>query len=397
MNRKLLTIGILIILVTAFAGCSTAGRYDKDGKKSFENGNYEKAAEYFQKAIDHNPNRADYYIDYGMALISLGKYKDALISLNHAYINKDMSLIKENNKRVLRAEGIAYYYMQKYKKALEVFDQALEINELPKLNSDILYYMGSSYRADGSYDKAVEVYNRIIKYSKEASRAYGERAYSYMEQGLYDKAAKDFDRAISMEPDNYEYYFGKYDMLIRNNDEAGAKEVLEKASGIKPKTEDDKYNLAKIHFYQKNYDQALSELTESSKKGLPEADYYIGEIYRDKKDYSKAVFYYEKYINSGKVSSPDVYNQAAVCLMKAADYDKAVKYLELGLKLNASGLKQVLMKNEIIAYENLSNFDKAKRKLKNYLASFPEDKDAVREAQFIETRVMKAETEKSNE
>jgi tetratricopeptide (TPR) repeat protein len=71
MIKKLLSIGIIFVLIL-LSGCSFAGNYYKDGKKSFEKGDYKVAADDFSKAIAANPNRAQYYIDYGLALVALG-------------------------------------------------------------------------------------------------------------------------------------------------------------------------------------------------------------------------------------------------------------------------------------------------------------------------------------
>lgn len=397
MNKKFLSTGILIIIIAMLTGCSFAGHYYKEGKKSFEDGKYEKAAENFNKAIELNSNRADYFIDYGMTLIALGKYEDALSQFDSAYMNKEMSIIRENNKRVLRGKGIAYYKMQKYEQAVTAFNKALNMSELPGLNLDILYYMGSALTSIGSYDKAIDTYTKIIAKDKKNAGAYGDRASCYRYMGMTEKSMEDYDKAISIDTTNYEYYFGKYDLLAESGKEVDAKNVLSNATEIEAKTEEDKYNLAKIHYYQGDYDLALTELEKSYKNGFNEADYYIGEVYRNKKDYTKAVYYYEEYINSGKVNRSNVYNQAAVCLFKVDDYKKAIKYLELGIKYNDAGTIQTLKKNEIIAYENLGDFNKADEKLKDYLGSYPEDKDAIREAEFIETRLTTVNEEENNE
>ena len=68
----------------------------------------------------------------------------------------------------------------------------------------------------------------------------------------------------------------------------------------------------------------------------------------------------------------------------------------LGNRLNDDGTISEIQeqkKNEIIVYECLGEFDKAKEKLTQYLKTYPEDKEAQREAQFIETRIAEAVTE----
>ena len=177
-------------------------------------------------------------------------------------------------------------------------------------------------------------------------------------------------------------------MLLENNDLTGAKEVLTQAASIKVKSDEDKFNVAKLHFYQKNNDDALPELEESISAGFDEANYYIGEIYRMKKDDAKAIYYYGKYIKSGKVRAADAYNQIAVCLIHTEDYKEAVEYLKKGIAYKDAGTLQILKKNEIIAYETMGDFKTAKKQLGEYQKEYPKDKDAGREMKFVETRLI---------
>ncbi len=397
MIKKLLFIGICLILVTMMAGCSKSDQYYSDGKKSFEHGNYEEAAAYFEAAIKENTNRADYYINYGMTLIKLNQYEAALAEFDKAYVNKDIIIVNRNNKRLYRGKGIAYYHMLDYEKAIAEFRRALDIRELSELDLDILYYIGSSLITTGAYEEAVNTYTKLIELDDQSATAYNSRALCYRNQGLFEQSLADYDAAISAEPENYSHYFGKYYLLAERGDEASAIEVLNKASELEVKTSADQYNHAKIHFYGGNYEEALSELSEGFKNGFAEAYYYIGEIYRMKKDYPKAIYYYDIFIEDGEIMAPNVFNQIASCLIKTGDYGEALRYLERGIAYNHAGTMKTLKKNEIIVYECLGEFDKAKEKLAQYLKSYPEDKEAQREAQFIETRIAEAVTETTEE
>lgn len=388
MKKKLLSMGLLFILITSFSGCSTAGDFYKDGKKSFVNGNYEEAASSFVAAINANPNRADYYIDYGMSLIALHKYEEALAQFDLAYMEKDILLVKQNNKRILRGKGIVYYQLLQYEKAIEEFKEALKINELSKLDMDILYYMGSSLMTIGSYEEAIETYTELLTIDGENTVAFNNRALCYRNLGDYEKSLVDYDMAIKISLNNYGAYLGKYSLLMESGDEAGAIASLSQALEIELKTSEDRYNLAKVHFFQENYELALSEFSEGFANGFTEAYYYIGEVYRIKKDYQKAIYYYETFIKEGDRLTPDVYNQIATCFIKSGDYKSAISYLEKGIEYNYAGTMQVLLKNEIIAYESLGKFDKAKAKIEDYLIRYPEDTQAVREAKFINTRLI---------
>jgi tetratricopeptide (TPR) repeat protein len=397
MIKRLLSMGICLILVSMIAGCSLSDNLYQDGKKSFVDGNYEEAAVYFEAAIKENPNRADYYIDYGMSLIKLNQYEAALAEFDKAYVNKDVIIVNRNNKRLYRGKGIAYYYMLDYENAIVEFNKALDVHELSELDVDILYYIGSSFITIGAYDEAIKTYTKLIKRNKNTADAYNSRALCYRNQGDYELSLADYDAAIKLEPKNFSHYFGMYYLLAESGDEVSANEVLKMAAELTMETSADQYNLAKVHFYQGNYEEALSELSEGFKNGFTEAYYYIGEIYRIKKDYPKAVYYYDIFIEEGEIMAPNVYNQIASSLIKIGDYSQALNYLEQGIAYNHAATMKTLKKNEIIAYECLGEFAKAKEKLTQYLATYPKDEEAKREAQFVETRVAETVTETNKE
>jgi tetratricopeptide (TPR) repeat protein len=247
--------------------------------------------------------------------------------------------------------------------------------------------MADSLTAAGSYDKAVKAYTSILTIDDKNASAYAKRAGCYEFLGDYEKSLTDYESAVSLAPGNYGYYFGKYDLMVEKGDEAGASEALGQAEKIQPETDADRYNLAVLHFLQGKYDAALSELEESYTAGFSEADYYIGEIYRIRKDYAKAVYYYENYIKSGKINPPGVYNQIAACLIRTGSYEDALEYLEQGIAYNNAGMSRVFLRNEIIAYENLGRFEDAGKKMEEYLIRYPEDAEAQKEAEFITARV----------
>lgn len=368
-------------------GCGAAGSYYKSGKKYLANGNYEEAVKYFQLAISENPNRAEYYNDYGMALIGLTRYDEAIEQFDRVIIDKNIAIVLGNNKRALRGKGIAYFYNQDYKKAINQFEEALSISVLPDLDMDILYYKGKSLIYIGAYQQATDTYIEIIDRFGERAQALADRAYTYQKTGEYQKGLDDYDRAIALDINNYDYYFRKYYILREMGRDVDAKKVLDQAAEIEVKTKADSFSLAKIHFYQGLYDQAFPELSESFANGFVDAYFYIGEIYSYKKDYSTAKYYYEKYIEEGGIDIPEVYNQLASCLIKMEEYEQAIAYLETGIAFAHNDIIRVLLKNEIIVYEKLGDFEKALSKLQSYIAANPNDDDAKREKTFLLSRL----------
>lgn len=386
MRKKLLIIGVLFTMIILLSGCSSAGGYYRSGKKNFVSGNYEAAADYFTKAITKNPNRADYYIDYGMALISLERYDEAIEQFDRVYMDKDVLMVRENNKRALRGKGIVAYCMQSYQEAISQFDAALAINALSDLDVDILYYKGNALIKTGAYEEARDSYTRIIERNNKEAEALSMRAYTYLKAGEFDKSLADYEEAIRLKPNHYEYHFGKYELMLEKKDEAGAAAVLSQAAAIEAVSKEDRYHQARIRYYQGDYETALAELSEGFAQGFPEAHFYIGEIYAKQKDYATAIYYYEKYIEKDDVTESSVYNQVAYCYMKQGDHSKALRFLEKGISMGDAVTMKALKRNEIIALEYLGQFDTAQEKLSSYLSAYPEDQEAAREVKFLNSR-----------
>jgi tetratricopeptide (TPR) repeat protein len=398
MKFKRMKYALLLLVSTMLLGaCSgkSAGSYYKEGLEYFNNGNYEKAEASFSKALQLNADRAEYYIDYAMSLIQLGKYEEAINYLDQAILDNDNSIVRKNNKLAYRGKGIAYYKAHDYKAAIKQFDKALAINESSDLNMDILYYKGNAQEKAGLYEKAVDTYSLIIKNKTSDAATYNHRAYAYRLLGNYEKSLEDYNKAIKLDSRNYDYYFEKYFLLIDSGDKDSAATVLDQASKITGSTQEDKFNIAKVHYFQGNYDQAVSELSEAFRNGFAEAYYYLGNIYEKKEDYKNASYNYSMYIKEdGNIDSAAVYNQISVCLMKQGKYDEALSYVQSGLKYNDVSYNQALWHNEIVCYENLSEFKKAYDSMKDYLAKYPDDKEAAKENDFLKTRLPEASTVK---
>ena len=145
-KKRLKSAAMVLLAVILLGGCSleSAGGYHKEGLEYLTSGSYDKAEATLAKALKLNGDRADYYIDYGMALIQLGRYEEAIQNFDRAILNKDNKIVNKNNKAAYRGKGIAYFKNHNYAKAIEQFDKALAVRELSDLNLDILYYKGNS-------------------------------------------------------------------------------------------------------------------------------------------------------------------------------------------------------------------------------------------------------------
>lgn len=394
-KKRLKSAAMVLLAVILLGGCSleSAGGYHKEGLEYLTSGSYDKAEATLAKALKLNGDRADYYIDYGMALIQLGRYEEAIQNFDRAVLNKDNKIVNKNNKAAYRGKGIAYFKNHNYGKAIEQFDKALAIRELSDLNLDILYYKGNSQAKAGLFDKAIKTYTSILQEKQTDAYTYYSRAYAYRMLKDYEKSLADYDKAIKLDNKNYDYYFGKYFLLLEEGDTEKATAVLSMAANIKGKTQEDYFNLAKVHYYMGDYDNAIVEFSEAYKNGFAEAYFFLGSIYEQKEDYKNAVNNYSLYIKEeAYISSAAVYNQISYCQLKLNNYEDALSYIQTGLKYNDIEFNQSLIRNEIVVYEKMGEFEKAAGLMKDYLKAYPDDEAAAKEYEFIKTRLPEAST-----
>ena len=115
-----------------------------EGKKE----NWQKAIDYYKKALVYDPEFAFAYDNIGICYRRLGKYDEAI----EAY---ESSLkIDPNGEMPLQNIGIAYIYKKEYKKAVKSYERLAKID--PK-NPEVFYGLGNIYAQYlAEYEKALE-------------------------------------------------------------------------------------------------------------------------------------------------------------------------------------------------------------------------------------------------
>ena len=111
----------------------------------------------------------------------------------------------------------------------------------------------------------------------------------------------------------------------------------------------------------------------------------MGQSYENLGDYNYAASIYSNYLTQ----NPEdvlIFNRLGMCKLRGGDAESALQYFEQALALEDPSMTQVLKFNQIVAYEYLGDFQQAGVLMKNYLAIYPDDQDAVREYEFLKSR-----------
>ncbi|RKU25960.1 hypothetical protein C6497_14330 [Candidatus Poribacteria bacterium] len=101
---------------------SILNKYLMDGIKYFDNQEYQKAIDQFQKILNYNQAFAKAHCNLGITYIRLDKFEDAIDSLKKATYHY------QEFKQAYLYLGFAYYKLDKYSKALDELDHALSID-----------------------------------------------------------------------------------------------------------------------------------------------------------------------------------------------------------------------------------------------------------------------------
>ena len=138
------------------------------------------------------------------------------------------------------------------------------------------------------------------------------------------------------------------------------------------------------------YDQAIEQFEQAVEKNKNVGDAYrgIGIARWEKKDYKGARKALLKALDHDAEKTGTIYNLIGSCDLKLEKGKEALNYFNLGLKQEdiSKKLKKEMEFNVIVAYEQMEDWESAEVKLEDYLASYPNDKAAKKEAEFLKTR-----------
>ncbi len=316
----------------------------------------------------------------GMAYIEAMDYDSALNSFDEAQeLKEDMELIN-------RGRGIAYIGKMDYASACEAFENSLAYcyGNVGNLEVDTNYYLATAYYKNGQLKEAIDVYSAILDYKGKEKDAYYLRGTVELENGNYEMAVVDFDKAISLNPGDYGRLIDVYISLDSNGYKEAGQQYLSKAMNEGQDKMSD-YDLGRLNYYLGDYNAARNYLEKAKDKGGSDVVLFLGRTYEALGDYNYAASVYESYLAAHEPRQ-ELYNQLALCKMKTSDYEAALTAVQSGLALEGNSALQPLKANEIICYEYLGDFDKAKNLISDYIKLYPDDAKARREVEFLSTR-----------
>lgn len=138
------------------------------------------------------------------------------------------------------------------------------------------------------------------------------------------------------------------------------------------------------------YEEAVEEFEKDVKKerNLDEAYRGLGIAYFELEDYEAAVEAFELAVKNETEETAIFCSFLGSSYLETEDYEKALDAYERGLAREdlTEELEQEMQFNLIAVYENMGNWDAAKKQLDKYVKRYPNDSRVEKEAEFLETR-----------
>ena len=128
-------------------------QFFKTGNDLFDQGNYENAITYYDKALNINSTDINVLYNKALALDSLGRLNDAIV-----YYDKALA-INPNDTDSLNNKGLDLDVLGKHGEAITYYDKILTINPV---DTDALYNKGIALDNLGKHDEAISYYKEVL-------------------------------------------------------------------------------------------------------------------------------------------------------------------------------------------------------------------------------------------
>jgi len=272
--------------------------------------------------------------------------------------------------------------------------------------------LGDSLYVNGNYTKAIEAYKQF----ENRSKVYDKIAKAYMALGNYDEAILNYQKSIDSNPDNaltkYEYakllsktknykeasdefyklididyknpnYHYELGLVLEHLKDSTAQNRFFSAFQLDSTHQKAIFRIAKFHVKKRKYKIAnyyidIGLKTYANNKeliSLKAQNYYL------KKDYDKAVIWFEKLITLNE-SPQFIHEKLSFSYAQLYEYEKAIEHGELALILDPKNAANLYTQGQL--YERLQDFETAEKYILQSLSilDVPLDKEYIKLATF---------------
>jgi len=327
------------------------GDLTNKGIEFYNQGNYDKALEYFIRALNLAPGNNVCHSNIGNCYFQKQEYDKAI-----SYFRRAVEL---NQSDMISFHQLGNCYLQKkdFHNALKVFNDILKIEP----SAQTFNYIGSCHFSLGSYDKAVEffrkaveldpgmkAYNDNLQVTMKESKAFGKLSpdkvnkvielnklgLSHQNKREYEESISYFKKALKISPQNANLMFNIGTSYYRLKKFDQAVKYYQLAIKTDPGEASFHAALGNAWLETGNQDKAVLSYSKALEinPDVPIANKSLGYIYFSGKEYEKAKVCYE---NAVRIDPQDhnSFNNLAYCYWKLEEFKDALRYFKTACDL----------------------------------------------------------------
>lgn len=284
--KRILILSAGLIIMLMLAGGAGAQSVEMNSAKLYKKqGEFDKAIEWFEKAVEKKPENAEahYLLGdlYGMKgrIADMVREFDASVSYSKKY-EKDIKISRDKYFRESFKVGVDAANAGDYMKALEAFNNALVIE--PK-QVDTYKNLVFVYSRLDSIPGMMQVYEELLKVDPNDHETYLALASLHSRRQEYDKTIALLRKATEVAPDSAKpRIIGEigitYDLMGKGDE---AMKTYQEALKMSPGNKDLLFNLGRLYFMRDDYANAVKQFTEVWKSNPEdfEVNYQVGASY----------------------------------------------------------------------------------------------------------------------
>jgi len=221
--KKILTLAILLSVYQL--GFTQSTDLLAMGFQKLEGREYNEAINFFSQVLNQEPRDTAALSGIIRASLLSNNLKDA-----QKHIESAISFYPNNPEFYLR-EGILNNLKGDYKKAIDSFDQGIELSG-SSVNLQLYINRGVSNMQTESYEDAIQDYTDALEVNPRNASALNYRAFAYYRLGMYEEAIADYNQAVDLNPENAMAYYNRGMSYLRIGDKTKACPDFHKACSM---------------------------------------------------------------------------------------------------------------------------------------------------------------------
>ena len=228
------------------------------------------------------------------------------------------------------AQGNSYANLGQLDEAVIYYDKAIQLN---KDSANGYHNLGLLWLTKRDYDKALIYTDNAIQLNPNYAESYFVRGYIWSEKGYKDKALADYDKTILLNPKHDAAYNNRGTIWNKKGDLDKAFSDYSKAIQLNTNYATAYFNRGSVLLEKKRYDQVINDATRAIQlnPNYTKAYKIRGDALSITGDQDKAIEDYSKAIGLNP-DYADAYNNRGMAWLKInnkekarADYDKAIQ------------------------------------------------------------------------